>query len=595
MPSPLQQVVEYAMNQNADRYANMSDIRGQSLADLMDSKKGYLDKYMDPSVVSNWANIPVAQRQQYARQALGDASRDDDDAAGERFMQTAIPASLAVMGGFAAAPYLSGALGGGGGGALSSIMPGAGSGAAGEVSNWLNTATKGLELFGGSKGKSIADVVNVFSGSGDEGGSKFGNFLNLFKKDDGSPAWGRIAGGSLGALALLSGMNRKNPTATAPSLPPGWDQGAVPLTMTRTRNPSPIDYANYGKLGKGQEGEHRFFSDAQFHAGGGGVYGPGTGRSDDIDAKLSNGEYVMDAETVALLGDGSTEAGAQRLDELRQNLRKHKGSALAKGKFSPDAKHPAAYMAKGGKLTAIVKDLPAPKAPKREYDALRELAEASRIEKLQRQTGGYDPYNRPPPRKAKGGRIRGDWVRRIINGEGSSPKAPEVDALRQQKLEALQRMIEGLKEQQTPVEDPKKPQLRIVKARGGLVESRARLDTIKALAKSVPVRKAEGGAVRELGLFADRLEEALKIGNQDHLAQLDAEADALPPRFEAEYAKGGVVKEQLVPILEKLKNAKRSPQDLRSVAEELRKLNPNSDALRQYDFASRTRTGTDKE
>lgn len=78
------------------------------------------------------------------------------------------------------------------------------------------------------------------------------------------------------------------------------------------------------------------------------VSGPGTGRSDDIDAKLSNGEYVMDAETVAMLGDGSSDAGARRLDQLRENLRKHKGQALAKGKFSPNAKAPEQYM-RGGK------------------------------------------------------------------------------------------------------------------------------------------------------------------------------------------------------------------------------------------------------
>ena len=79
------------------------------------------------------------------------------------------------------------------------------------------------------------------------------------------------------------------------------------------------------------------------------VSGPGTGRSDDIDARLSDGEYVMDAETVALLGDGSSKAGADRLDQFRVNLRKHKGRNLAKGKFSVNAKKPEAYLAGGRK------------------------------------------------------------------------------------------------------------------------------------------------------------------------------------------------------------------------------------------------------
>ena len=72
--------------------------------------------------------------------------------------------------------------------------------------------------------------------------------------------------------------------------------------------------------------------------------GAGTGRSDEIDAKLSDGEYVMDAETVALLGDGSSKAGAHKLEQMRQQIRSHKGKALAKGKFSPNAKSPLAYL-----------------------------------------------------------------------------------------------------------------------------------------------------------------------------------------------------------------------------------------------------------
>jgi hypothetical protein len=77
------------------------------------------------------------------------------------------------------------------------------------------------------------------------------------------------------------------------------------------------------------------------------VDGPGTGRSDDIPALLSDGEYVIDAETVALLGDGSTEAGADRLDAFRVNIRKHKGAQLAKGGFSHDAKRPEQYLQGG--------------------------------------------------------------------------------------------------------------------------------------------------------------------------------------------------------------------------------------------------------
>ena len=72
--------------------------------------------------------------------------------------------------------------------------------------------------------------------------------------------------------------------------------------------------------------------------------GAGSGRADTIDAKLSDGEYVIDAETVAMLGDGSNQEGANLLDAMRKNIRSHKGKALAKGKFSPNAKSPLAYL-----------------------------------------------------------------------------------------------------------------------------------------------------------------------------------------------------------------------------------------------------------
>jgi hypothetical protein len=75
--------------------------------------------------------------------------------------------------------------------------------------------------------------------------------------------------------------------------------------------------------------------------------GQGNGRSDHVPAKLSPGEFVMDAETTSMLGDGDSSAGARKLEQLRQAIRRHKGRALAKGKFSPDAKEPEQYLPKG--------------------------------------------------------------------------------------------------------------------------------------------------------------------------------------------------------------------------------------------------------
>lgn len=133
----------------------------------------------------------------------------------------------------------------------------------------------------------------------------------------------------------LPAYNPANPnnTTTIPDDKHPW-MGGIPGGASGGRFSGAGSSGSFGPNGDsfGPEAENRY------------VRGPGTGRSDSIDAKLSDGEYVLTAEDVALLGDGSSEAGARKLDELRQNLRKHKGGALAKGKISPNAKAPLAYL-----------------------------------------------------------------------------------------------------------------------------------------------------------------------------------------------------------------------------------------------------------
>jgi hypothetical protein len=48
--------------------------------------------------------------------------------------------------------------------------------------------------------------------------------------------------------------------------------------------------------------------------------GGGTGQSDDIPAMLHDGDYVMDADVVAALGDGSSKAGKDVLESFRSQV-----------------------------------------------------------------------------------------------------------------------------------------------------------------------------------------------------------------------------------------------------------------------------------
>lgn len=54
------------------------------------------------------------------------------------------------------------------------------------------------------------------------------------------------------------------------------------------------------------------------------VNGGGAGLDDFIPARLSDGEYVMPADVVSMIGDGSSAAGGRRLDKMIAGVRKQK-------------------------------------------------------------------------------------------------------------------------------------------------------------------------------------------------------------------------------------------------------------------------------
>ena len=73
------------------------------------------------------------------------------------------------------------------------------------------------------------------------------------------------------------------------------------------------------------------------------VQGDGDGTSDEVPAMLANGEFVIPADVVSSLGNGSNEAGASVLDQFLKSIRDHKHSKGSKG-LPPDSKGPLAYL-----------------------------------------------------------------------------------------------------------------------------------------------------------------------------------------------------------------------------------------------------------
>ena len=205
---------------------------------------------------------------------------------------------------------------------------------------------------GQQPGPGMVAPTSAGGGQGGQGGGLLGN-LNMGTL---------LAGGA--ALAAASGMGSAPAQAqqAVAGLPPNqqeyfnrpgvtWDWGRIQRDASMSgMSMGQYIATNFPRFTSGQYNAQSTTS-APGMAQGGALSavarfarGAGTGRSDEIDAKLSDGEYVIDAETVAMLGDGSSKAGAQRLDQMREAIRSHKGKALAKGKFSPNAKSPLSYL-----------------------------------------------------------------------------------------------------------------------------------------------------------------------------------------------------------------------------------------------------------
>lgn len=146
---------------------------------------------------------------------------------------------------------------------------------------------------------------------------------------------GAVPSAGLGALGLVLAQREKRDNANAAA------RGALaanrPGYLSRGLNTRALATPGRGKS----------LAQVQRRAEGGYMSGGTAGQSDKIPAMLSDGEYVIDADTVAALGDGNNAAGASALDKMRRSIRTHKRSAPV-DKIPPKAKRPAQYL-KGAK------------------------------------------------------------------------------------------------------------------------------------------------------------------------------------------------------------------------------------------------------
>lgn len=171
---------------------------------------------------------------------------------------------------------------------------------------------------------------------------------------------GSVRGYAMGGMPMP--MANGAPPMMAPQGPPAM--GGMPPQASAPRNP--LATQNGFAIGKalGQQMKaagtlnkiktpkdaHRIGTAIGAHlasptyAGDGQVPGHGTGQSDSVPARLSVDEFIIPADVVADLGDGSSRAGAKALTHLIKGVRAHKA---VKG-FPPKARNPLSYLPKAG-------------------------------------------------------------------------------------------------------------------------------------------------------------------------------------------------------------------------------------------------------
>jgi len=115
----------------------------------------------------------------------------------------------------------------------------------------------------------------------------------------------------IGALALASGDEEK---ATGKSMP-DYPEGKVRLGTGRIGDKrynlnDPVERQSYFTANQNRE----------LFAGGGEVEGPGTGTSDSVPARLSDGEFVVTAKAVRGAGGGDRNVGAARMYDMMSDL-----------------------------------------------------------------------------------------------------------------------------------------------------------------------------------------------------------------------------------------------------------------------------------
>lgn len=146
-------------------------------------------------------------------------------------------------------------------------------------------------------------------------------------------------------LTELARMQQEQdlPLGEGLALPAGMAAGGMAAPLLMAKGGTGHGKNAHGALSIVQHsGKHRID-----YRQGDAVTGAGDGQSDDIPAMLADGEFVIPADVVAALGNGSTKAGSDKLYEMMHSIRAHHRKAKPKDLPPPAKKSPLDYLKKG--------------------------------------------------------------------------------------------------------------------------------------------------------------------------------------------------------------------------------------------------------
>ena len=216
-----------------------------------------------------------------------------------------------------------------------------------------------------------------------------------------------IGGYADGGVAFCCKYAPKFATCTTDSLIPTMTTTRrSPLALVQLKHLQPTIHSQGNMGGMARGGLPTKYAEAaprghdpEFITGMTGYYacGGGTGQSDDIPAMLHDGDYVMDAEAVSALGDGSSKAGRDILEGFRNQV-SYKDTT--EGKPVPAKIADGEYVFPAGFVTAIGGG-----SNKKGAEILNGLREQLRLHKRSAPTSKIPPKAKSPLdyiKKAKG-------------------------------------------------------------------------------------------------------------------------------------------------------------------------------------------------